>query len=267
MIAVEMNAINADEATDNPSAEPDRNARGRLVLGTTPRQWTVLGVALALIVGLVGGLALGRAIDPVKQVTDEVDVGFARDMGVHHAQAVEMASIAYLRTSDEKLRYVAFDIMTTQQGQIGAMHGWLQLWKQTVSDSDTAAMAWMGEPHEGAMPGMATRDDVASLRTLPVAKMEEQFLRLMIRHHRGALPMADYAAKHATSSDIRDLAGKMSAGQAAEIDLLQSFLAARGLSSEPESAMTHGAGHEMTPDAQPSSTHMSAPTETHGGHG
>jgi uncharacterized protein (DUF305 family) len=267
MMAVDMNTVNPDEVADSHIAEPGDAAQGRLVLGTTPRQWAVLGVALALIAGLAGGLALGRAIDPVKQVSNEVDVGFARDMGVHHAQAVEMASIAYLRTSDEKLRYIAFDIMTTQQGQIGTMHGWLQLWKQTVSDSGTASMAWMGEPHDGAMPGMATGDEVASLRTLPTSKMEEQFLRLMIRHHRGALPMADYAAKHATSSDIRDLARKMSAGQSAEIDLLQSLLTARGLDPEPESAMAHGAGHEMTPDAEQSPSGTPSSSATHGGHG
>jgi uncharacterized protein (DUF305 family) len=179
-------------------------------------------------------------------------------MGIHHAQAVEMASIAYQRTDDPKLRYVAYDILTTQQGQVGLMSGWLQLWHQTQSDPGRSSMAWMGESHErGAMPGMAMREQVAALRTLPVAEMDEEFLRLMIRHHRGALPMADYASKMATSAEVRDLAGKMSAGQAAEIDLLQTFLASRGVAPEGDTTMD-GSHHPMP---------VPSASVAHGGHG
>lgn len=214
-----------DRTMSSPDTPPSRNR---------PAPWWGLVACFALVAALVGGVALGRATVPVKEVSDAVDLGFARNMGVHHAQAVEMASIAYLRTADPKLRYVAYDIMTTQQGQIGRMSGWLQLWNQTQSGSGNDRMTWMD--HDGPMPGMATQEQVASLRTLPVPEMDEQFLRLMIRHHRGAVPMADYAADHATSSDIRDLAAKMSAGQAREVDLLQTFLAARSLPAEGETA-------------------------------
>ena len=253
-------AAKAPSATGEPEDPP------RLVLGTTPRQWALLGVVAAVLTALVVGGLIGRATDPVKGVSDPVDLGFARDMGVHHAQAVEMASIAYQRTEDPKLRYVAFDIMTTQQGQIGLMSGWLQLWNQTQTDSGQDSMAWMGEPHDGSMPGMATREQVAELRTLPVPQMDEQFLRLMIRHHRGALPMADYAAKKATSADIRDLAAKMSAGQSAEIDLLQTFLSNRGLPAEGEATGMHSPGsHVPAPSATPSPAATTTPS--HSGHG
>ena len=68
--------------------------------------------------------------------------------------------------------------------------------------------------------------------------MEEQWLRLMIRHHRGAVPMADAAAERAASPETAAFAAKMSAGQQSEIDLMQRLLADRGLAAEGEGS--HG---------------------------
>ena len=220
--------------------------------------WLVpAGLALA-IVGLVGGLLLGKgmAAEGAERVTDPVSLGFVRDMGVHHAQAVRMSEIAHRRSADPKVNYLAFDILSTQQGQIGIMSGWLELWRQTPGGSDPA-MAWIG--HTGPMPGMATDDEIAELNALPVPEMEERFLRLMIRHHRGAVPMADAAASRATSPEVATFAGKMSAGQQSEVDLMQSMLRERGHTAEPEDTTSgHGTGgaHQGTPPAaEPSASH------------
>jgi uncharacterized protein (DUF305 family) len=102
-------------------------------------------------------------------------------------------------------------------------------------------MTWMGAEHAGSMPGMATDEEVAALGTLPVPQMEEQYLRLMIRHHWGAVPMAERAAAEATSLEIRRLARGMEQGQTAEVDLMQHMLAARGVAPEHPSH----AGHEQ----------------------
>jgi uncharacterized protein (DUF305 family) len=221
--------------------------------------WLVpAGLALAIL-GLLGGLLLGKgmAAEGAKRVTDSVSLGFVRDMSTHHAQAVQMSEIAHRRSTDPKLNYLAFDILSTQQGQIGIMAGWLELWRQTHSGSDPQ-MAWMG--HTGPMPGMATQDEIAELNTLPVREMEERFLRLMIRHHRGAVPMADVAATKATSAEVAVFAGKMSAGQQSEVDLMQAMLAERGFASEPErTTPDHGAGHDATPPAP-------VATASHDGH-
>jgi uncharacterized protein (DUF305 family) len=215
--------------------------------------WLVpAGLALTVL-GLIGGLLLGRgmaAADGAERVTDPASLGFVRDMSVHHAQAVRISEIAHRRSTDPKLNYLAFDILSTQQGQIGIMNGWMELWRQTPGGSDEP-MAWMD--HAGPMPGMATDDEIAELNTLPLPEMEEQFLRLMIRHHRGAVPMADAAADQATSPEVAAIARQMSAGQQSEVDLMQSMLADRGLAPEPDStAPTHGAGHGASPAATPS---------------
>lgn len=197
----------------------------------------LLAAGAAVLIALVGGIFLGRGMGTgLERIDNPVDVGFARDMIVHHAQAVQMSEIVHRRSPDRNVNFLAFDIMTTQQGQVGIMSGWLDLWRHDQGGGTT--MAWMGKPHEGLMPGMSTRAEVEQLNALPIPAMHEQFLRRMIRHHRGALPMASYAAKHASSPDLRRLAGNMVTGQQAEIDLMQSMLADRSLPAEPD-ALPH----------------------------
>jgi uncharacterized protein (DUF305 family) len=50
----------------------------------------------------------------------------------------------------------------------------------------------------------------------------------MLRHHQGAVPMAQYAAEHASVGYVRDLAQKMITGQSAEVELMTQMLAKRG---------------------------------------
>ena len=219
----------------------------------------VLLACLAVVVALAGGLVLGRGMaDGPERVTDLVSLGFLRDMSTHHAQAVRMSEIAHRRSDDAELNYLAFDILSTQQGQIGIMSGWLDLWEQSQSGS-AEPMAWMG--HDGPMPGMATDAEIEQLNTLPLAEMEEQWLRLMIRHHRGAVPMADAAAEQGDSAEAAAFAAQMSAGQQSEIDLMQRMLAERGLPPEPEQADTAARhGTRPAPSTGPSAT------PTHEGH-
>ncbi|MCW2679597.1 MAG: hypothetical protein JWM62_998 [Frankiales bacterium] len=206
-------------------------------------------VGLLVVLALGAGLLLGRGMsDDVPRVVDAVDVGFARDMKVHHAQAVHMSAVLHRRAADRELGLLAYDILTTQQGQIGIMTGWLDLWGHTQT-SRAPVMQWMD--HDGPMPGMASSEELAALEQLPVAELEEQYLRLMVRHHQGAVPMAEYAVEHATSPEVVRLARAMAQGQASEIEAMQAMLSARGLAPEavpqqghaPEPAASGHSGH------------------------
>ncbi|MGV9241012.1 DUF305 domain-containing protein, partial [Streptomyces nigra] len=70
------------------------------------------GTAAAVLVA-AGALTYAAAGDgsgdPVPGA-DSADAGFARDMSVHHQQAVEMAYVVRDRTDDEDVRRLAYDI-------------------------------------------------------------------------------------------------------------------------------------------------------------
>src|SRR5215208_5475087 len=113
-------------------------------LGETP-------VLLALATIVWGVLSLGLLLVPRPPGDDSPEVGFARDMINHHAQAVQMAETVRNRTESEEIRILATDTVLTQQAEIGQMQGWLAVWGLPVSGTGTA-MAWMGHSTEGRMP-------------------------------------------------------------------------------------------------------------------
>jgi hypothetical protein len=87
-------------------------------------------------------------------------------MIVHHAQAVQMAEIMRDKTNSDSMRLLALDISLTQQAQIGIMQGWLQAWSLPITGEESA-MAWIGYPMDGLMPGMATPDEIGRLSKFP----------------------------------------------------------------------------------------------------
>jgi uncharacterized protein (DUF305 family) len=218
-----------------PQAVDDATARHRNP--GRPLRVALLAVIAVGLVLLGGGLAvalgIGRTDTPG---ADSVAAGFARDMGVHHLQGVEMANMVAERSGDPEIRQLAFDISATQTNQAGRMQGWLALWGVPQSGGDT--MAWMsGE--EGAhghtmlmdgdlMPGMATEAELANLRNLRGTAFDVEFLRLMIRHHQGGLEMAEYAADHGDVPAVSNLASSIAKAQSAETRTMVTLLSARG---------------------------------------
>jgi uncharacterized protein (DUF305 family) len=191
-----------------------------------------------VILGMIAG-AVARNYWPGPPGDDSADAGFLRDMSTHHAQAVEMALIIGERTDDPTLKAFATDIALTQQGQIGAMSGWLQVWDLSMNSSD-APMTWMGHPTEGLMPGMATADDIRQLRDLPVDQAEVQFLRLMIRHHIGGVEMAEACLDRCDEDVVTRLSEGIVASQTGEINTMNDMLVARGEQPEPTTATGDG---------------------------
>lgn len=197
-----------------------------------------LGVIAALVVVAVGLLIVG----PRPPSDTSAEAGFARDMQVHHSQAVEMAFLLRDRTDDPTMRTIAFDTITTQQQQMGQMYGWLRMWGLAQSSS-LPAMAWMNENggHGGMgmdatvgmtqaeMPGMATREQLDALRKAEGPEAEVQFLRLMIEHHRGGIAMAEAARTLASDDNVLLLADAIASSQAAEIEQMEQLLQDRGV--------------------------------------
>jgi uncharacterized protein (DUF305 family) len=200
----------------------------------------LLGIAASAVAGAVTALLFfsesPRDIPPELGAPgeDSAEVGFARDMMVHHAQAVQMAELVRDKTESQEIRTLAADIALTQQAQIGQMQGWLQVWGLPATGSEPA-MSWMGHPTEGRMPGMASPEEIDALQKASPEEADVLFLQLMIPHHEAALPMAEAVLESTERPEVTRLATAIAASQEAEIQMMQGLLHRRGVSVEAPS--------------------------------
>ena len=218
-----------------------------------PRSLTELPVLLALLAIMVGVVSLALFLVPQLPAEDSPEAGFARDMTIHHTQAVRMAEMVRDRTEDPAIRILATDVVLTQQAEIGQMRGWLEVWGLSASQSEP--MAWMGYPQgTGPMPGMASPEDLARLNQASPEEVDEQFLRLMIPHHQAAAVMAEAVLERSDQPEVVRFAQRTAAEQQAEVRGMQALLQRKGLSpvedSEPAFGPEEHAPHEHTNPAE-----------------
>lgn len=198
------------------------------------RPWTgLLPLALAVVLGLLLGYAAGWLMPRLTAPADDsAEAGFARDMISHHAQAVEMGLIGFQRATDPAVRQIAVDIATTQQGEIGMMHAWLDRWNLDPTGS-APAMAWMPADmrdlgDDGLMPGMADGKEMTGLRESTGKELDVRFLRLMIRHHLGGVHMIDAMLAAGGEPEVVRAAQTMKNTQRTELSNLQQLLTKLG---------------------------------------
>lgn len=198
---------------------------------TLPPWWAVLLVAIAVaaLAFAIGRFStFGAAAGTPTSASPEA--GFARDMQVHHAQAVEMAMDIYRTTDDPDIRVLAYDIATTQSAQKGEFFDWLVKWD--LPQAGAPLMSWMAgtahahgdtaasEDEPMAAMGMATQAELSELRQSTGVPADCLFLSLMIRHHTGAVPMAQALVELGTDPRALQVAEGIIATQSAEIDLM-----------------------------------------------
>jgi uncharacterized protein (DUF305 family) len=198
-----------------------------------------IGVAFALAIGISAGaqyreLQHARAQLKVLQPS-EIDIGFSQSMSFHHRQAIAIAQLL-LDGRPTGLAPLAQSIASSQ------MQGWLRLWNQTLLPP-TQEMTWMllgNEPLDeqlnqyliacgqsaAGMPGIASSEELMQLRRLDGRARDALFLRLMLNHHQGGIPMAQFAASQAKLAVVRKIAAQMTLDQSQEIHQIQTLLAA-----------------------------------------
>ncbi|WP_104119264.1 DUF305 domain-containing protein [Arthrobacter sp. B1805] len=89
--------------------------------------------------------------------------------------------------------------------------------------TDAGAGAVMG----AGMPGLASEEDLARLRSLTGIEGDRLFLTLMIAHHRGGVLMAQAALAEASTDTVRSFAQKQVIAQQADIEAMEDMLTAR----------------------------------------
>ena len=195
-----------------------------------------LTIFLTLVIVLLTGFAVWLFLSERMPGDASAEVGFARDMSVHHARAVEMAELLRDRTQDAEMRSMAAAIALGQHGQIGQMEGWLAVWGVPKTGSEPA-MSWMGEPMNGPMPGMATPEQINELRQASGEEADKLFLQLMLPHHQAALPMSEAILERTDRPEVKILAEAIYNSQEVEIKTMQETLESMGASLPEEPSM------------------------------
>lgn len=215
--------------------------------GGLGRWAVVLAASVAVVVVAAVAFSIGRlsTLGDATPANTSAEAGFARDMQVHHQQGVELAMIVRDLTDDDATRLLAYDIATVQAQQSGQMYGWLAEWGLPQAPPEPS-MTWMTRPaddggaHDGhgsgdgaahepgePMPGLATPEQIAELRTLEGVEAERMFLELMIAHHRGAVDMAEAVLARSSYPVVVSLAESIVRSQESEIGLMEDMLAER----------------------------------------
>lgn len=164
---------------------------------------------------------------------NNADVTFVQAMIPHHRGALAMAQLADGRAEDPRVVELAGRIEAAQQPEIETMTGWLEEWGEPLPDESDTGMGGMGGMDDGSgdggmdMGGMSD-GDMTMLESASGAEFDRLFLELMIRHHRGAVDMAQTEIDAGSYPDAVALAEDIVESQTAEIEEMQTLLSELG---------------------------------------
>lgn len=253
-----MSAVTTDQRATSAPEGPRRDTAGAGGGGrTVPARWRTVAVALAAALVLaLSGLAAGAVVQGRGYAESSPEVGFARDMHLHHDQAVVMSQLVGQVGSDPEVAQLARDVVTGQAEQQGVMLGWLRA-EGLPATTAQASMAWMStaggaaagghEPHDmgaGAAPvpaadaervtpatvsdpdalraamGMASDEELSELGRRSGAEADLLYVQLMQRHHLGAVAMAEAFTALSDEPQLSWLADGILVSQERELRIL-----------------------------------------------
>lgn len=197
----------------------------------------LLGSTLAAAVLVAGGGAVGaglvrRSDDSAADLAgdpSEVDAGFLSDMSTHHGQALVLCQRVLGQDTGGAVQAAAAEVLQNQAIELGMMRAWLSDWGHSTAGS-AEPMAWMAlcgmdDMVGGAMPGMASDDELRELSLASGRDRGRRWLELMTAHHEGGVMMASLAATCAQADKVRRLAETQAEVQSYEITMYQQLLA------------------------------------------
>lgn len=184
------------------------------------------------------GVARARA-DSLRYAYTEADVRFMTDMIGHHEQAILIARWAGTHGAGDEIGRLAARIINAQQDEIRIMQQWLvnrnRPLPASINDS-TAAHGSSHDQHAGhggshaSMPGMLNAEELAQLDAARGSDFDMLFLRMMIRHHRGAVTMVEelFATDRAAHDEtVFKFANDVQVDQRTEVARMERMLLAR----------------------------------------
>ncbi len=134
------------------------------------------------------------------------DVRFLEGMIDHHAMAVHMSELLHAQAVHPELRALGDSIAVHQAAEIVLMQGWLQ--------------QWYGRTHKPSTM-MASMQMLEKLKGEP---FEQEYLRMMIRHHASAVRQAKDCARRGKHTELHDLCHRIEQSQQLEIVTMKDWL-------------------------------------------
>jgi len=176
-------------------------------------RWMIVRLAVALLAALTGLVSASAAATASESAPDQrtarYEVDFLTGMIDHHTMAVHMSEMCVEKAVHDELRSMCEQIIATQTSEIEQMQSWLQ--------------DWYGVTHEPSMPP-GHMQQMAHMGEMDPADFEVEFMETMIRHHRQAIREASGCVDRAYHEDLVDLCEGIATTQAAEIEMLQTWL-------------------------------------------
>ena len=168
------------------------------------------------------GHSSAAAPTSVAPQVNSADVEFAQMMIPHHQQAVEMAALVPDRTENLWLRDFAEQVTAAQQPEIDQMTSALESWGQPV---DAGQGGDGHDAHAGHdMEGMMTPEQMTALEGMTGQQFDEEWIRMMIAHHEGAVTMAKTELDQGENPQMKELAQNIIDTQEEEIIELRAQL-------------------------------------------
>ena len=152
---------------------------------------------------------------------NDADVTFLQGMIPHHAQAVEMADMALDNSLDAQVLDLAERIKAAQQPEIDQMTGWLEAWGEPVGPAGGGH--GMGDM-SGGMGSMMSDEEMSQLGAMTGAGFDRMWLDMMIRHHEGAIEMAEQHQEDGQNPEALALGEAIITVQQAEITEMRVLL-------------------------------------------
>jgi len=185
-------------------------------MSTTARRATGALIALAAV-ALIVLLMVSTGSDSESTSARQIDGAFITSMVPHHQDALDMAELAHERARHREIKTLAGEIIDAQS--------------RGIEQFTLAHQRIFGQPLPtgGMMHGdlglsedqMGTSMDMGQLED--AREFDRTFIDMMIRHHQGAIRMAQAELKRGEDAELKDLARAIVAAQSREIEKMNSW--------------------------------------------
>ncbi|OBB04477.1 DUF305 domain-containing protein [Mycobacteriaceae bacterium 1482268.1] len=165
---------------------------------------------------------------PAATEHNQADVMFSQHMIPHHQQAIEMSDIILAKQGvDSRVTDLATKIKAAQGPEISQMQDWLRQWGNPPMPPMTPSEGHGGHDMSGmsgGMAGMMSAEEMTALKNAQGVEASRLFLTGMIKHHQGAIDMAQTEIKDGQFGPAIELARSIATTQQQEIDTMKGIL-------------------------------------------